>query len=654
MRKEPSILSSKGGLGELAMQTHKINRPKEVGVYYKATVPDTLELIEHARYGVNHFTSIISEENNYEMYWGVMRCIYPKDIMKYLGREDWPQLGYEFGEVNPPVINFQFSPLMACQPKCMEALTMERLISGSEQHLEREAKMLEMMTSLIGDDGLYYVPDDPKKWWLGPAKDRPYANTHGQGRMIGAIIAWYQYTGNSMWKELIDRMVNGIDRHLVVHKDNYAYVPAYGWPEAMYFRSCYIKGRGWKDTSEPTSEKFGEEGSLFNHQGHIPGVLTSWYRLTGNKQALRLAGEMVRFLLKPKFWADFEKGDYPGVVGAEHAHWQGHFHGYINTLRSILEYAIATNDARMKSFVRDGYEWARQAGWARIGLVGDAQGCACGRLIGLAIKLTDAGIGDYWEDVDQYVRNQGVEMQFVPEDIPYLKNLSKGKPAAPEDPCYHSGEDVYDMMIGAYSHHAPVKSGSALCCSPWGNMGLFYAWDGTLRYADGMVQINLLLNRASPWMDIDSYLPYEGKVLLKSKQAQGAIVRIPLWVDKEMVKCQIDKRRLQPQWLGNYIRFDRLEKDDEVTIEFPMEEKIEKWTAPPQNSSLNASVLNWQGRIKAGETWSARFRGNTLVDITPPLSPRSPLYQRRAEKYSTAKTPMREVIRYVSRTILKW
>ena len=27
---------------------------------------------------------------------------------------------------------------------------------------------------------------------------------------------------------------------------------------------------------------------------------------------------------------------------------------------------------------------------------------------------------------------------------------------------------------------------------------------------------NLLLNRASPWMDIDSYIPYEGKVVLKN------------------------------------------------------------------------------------------------------------------------------------------
>ena len=44
-------------------------------------------------------------------------------------------------------------------------------------------------------------------------------------------------------------------------------------------------------------------------------------------------------------------------------------------LRAILEYEIATNDAQLKLFVRDGYEWARQPMLARIGYVGDGQRC---------------------------------------------------------------------------------------------------------------------------------------------------------------------------------------------------------------------------------------------------------------------------------------
>ena len=104
------------------------------------------------------------------------------------------------------------------------------------------------------------------------------------------------------------------------------------------------------------------------------------------------------------------------VVGAEHAHWQGHWHGYINTLRAILDYAVAVNDSRLMLFVREGYEWGRQKNLGRIGYF-DYQGCGTGRLIGLAVKLSYYGIGDYWEDVDQYIRNYGTEMQIVPEDM---------------------------------------------------------------------------------------------------------------------------------------------------------------------------------------------------------------------------------------------
>jgi hypothetical protein len=351
----------------------------------------------------------------------------------------------------------------------------------------------------------------------------------------------------------------------------------------------------------------------------------------------------VRFYTKPQFWADWEGGDYPGVVGAEHAHWTGHFHGYINTLRAILEYAIATNDSRLKAFARDGYEWARQGQLARIGLVGDGQGCGCGRLIGMAVKLSDAGVGDYWEDVDQYIRNHGVEMQFTPEDIPFLEQLGEGQPAPPEHPGM-STEDVIQNTVGAYSGSVkPFKTISALCCSTHGNMGLFYAWDGTLRYDGGVARVNLLLNRASPWMDIDSYLPYQGKVILRNKKAEQAFVRIPLWVDRSAVRCTLAGQELPPRWFGQYLRFSDLRPQDALTIEFPVIEQTEVWTTP--------SIIS---REAEPQVHALRFRGNTLVEVTPPLIPGSPLYQGRPEKYRSAEAPMKQVTRYASPIVLKW
>ncbi len=597
------------------------------GEYYEAEVPDTLDLAEHTSLGLRHFTEIIDEDLNYEMYFG----------------------GY-CDRTNPPYAYAHVTSLGACQDKAVEAMVFERVISGSTLHVERETKMVEMMASMLGEDGLHWVSADiTKKPWMKIGE--PFVMVHGQGRFMRAMIALYQYTGDPIWKERIDRMVEGLEK-IVVHKDDYAYIPVYGFYDEEYLRSCYTK-EGWKDTVEPTNEKFGEEGSLFNHQGHIPGALATWYQLTGNEHALRLSGQLVRFYSKPKFWADFEH-EYPKVNGAEHAHWQGHLHGHINTLRAILEYAMAANDQRLKQFVRDGYEWARQGGFARIGYVGDGQGCATGRMIGIAVKLSQAGIGDYWEDVDQYIRNHGVAMQFTPDDKQFMAKLSEGKPPPPDKP-YTSAEashsmhpstdittvNVINRMVGGFAGN-PDKSRYYLCCSTHGNMGLFYAADATVRYEDGTARVNLLLNRSTPWLDVDSYLPYEGKVVLKNKQAREAFVRIPLWVDRAAVRAELDGKQQTLAWFGNYLRFDGLKTDDVLTIEFPMVEKTELWTIP--------KLGGWKAPDEQVHT--CKFKGNTLVEISPPLVPGSPLYQR--GHYLQAKAPVKKVTRFATPAVIKW
>jgi hypothetical protein len=277
-----------------------------LGNYYDVAVPDTLDLAERARFGLNRLTSVIREEQDYEMCWlGIFN-------------------GDAFSGLPWRVMTFRCCPLQCCQAKCMEAMVMARVMSGSQQNLERETRMVEMMASHIGEEGIYWIPKYAHKPWLGPEEYRPHAHVPGQAKMIEAMMAWHQCTGDPAWMKRIDRMIDGMDRHLVVHKADYAYFPVHGWMEmeGEYFGSCYIQGRGWKSTTEPEDEKSGEEGSLFNHQGHTPGVLANWYMMTGNKQALRLSGELVRFLTKEKFWADWQGGEYPGVVGAQHAHWQ--------------------------------------------------------------------------------------------------------------------------------------------------------------------------------------------------------------------------------------------------------------------------------------------------------------------------------------------
>ena len=205
-------------------------------------------------------------------------------------------------------------------------------------------------------------------------------------------------------------------------------------------------------------------------------------------------------------------------------------------------------------------------------------------------------------------------------------------------------EGVIRATIGAYSNHVPpYKTSTSLCCSPHGNMGLFYAWDGALRHDSGVVRVNLLLNRASPWLDVDSYLPYEGKVVLRNKSASEAWVRMPLWVDGRAVRVDVGGQERPNQWLGRHVRVRDLRPDDTVTVRFPVVERTEVWTIPR---------LTWPG--PAQKTHTCRFRGNTLVEIDPPIMDGSPLYQARPETYRATEAPLKETTRYVTEKRLRW
>src|SRR5205085_966734 len=83
-----------------------------------------------------------------------------------------------------------------------------------------------------------------------------------------------------------------------------------------------------------------------------------------------------------------------------------------------------------------------------------------------------------------------------------------------------------------------------ICCQGNAMMGLYDAWDHIVDYKGSFAQVNLLLNRASQYLDIKSELPYRGAVHLFTKPNLGLLenvgVRIPNWVDRKSVTLRIN------------------------------------------------------------------------------------------------------------------
>ena len=112
------------------------------------------------------------------------------------------------------------------------------------------------------------------------------------------------------------------------------------------------------------------------------------------------------------------------------------------------------------------------------------------------------------------------------------------------------------------------------------------------------------MNRASTLLDVDSYLPDEGNVVLKNKKARQAYVRIPLWADTSLVQCSINGTEQKSQWFGRYLHLDNLQAKDRVVIEFPVSQRNESWTTP---GKVRSEWPGWDGTIQR----RIRFRGNT-------------------------------------------
>jgi hypothetical protein len=586
------------------------------GVRYWAVVPDTLDLAERARLSVRGLTAFLDPKANYAPY------------------------GHFYFNANPAFL----TDLPGGPPnwgKITESLVFTRAMCGSREGLEIQAKSFRGMISpptLLPDRTYAFSPDYMR---VNPSAPTPLS------RSMLALIALYQVAPDPALRALIDQQARG---HATSPKRI---------QDMLYYYDA------------PPDQNAGDSGEImYGTQEFVAGcairALARWYDLVGTRAYLDAAGGLARFAMLPKFWTP--EAEPKVVAGSDRAEFDGHFHSYTQCLMGLLVYAEAAHDRQMEEFVRSGYEWARSFGLARIGLFGEA--CGTGDMTYLALKLSLLGVGDFWDDADQYVRNElaelqisdGAKLQRVVDGMPPGHGVGPHNPAGPFDPQNESTDDVVRRCVGAFfsdsTHPTRIPQHSLLatiCCTGNCTPALYFAWDSIVRCADGNAQINLLLNRASPWLDVDSYLPYEGKVAIHDKTARRISVRLPYWVDRTALRCTVNGRRRDPLWAGRYAVLETLPPHAEIRLTFPVPATTERYHLAWKQSGF------WQESTNPGEGWkpdrdrvfTCTFRGNTLVDIIPRDSgPGYPLYERDTMK--AAKAPMHTVERYIAPKLPAW
>jgi len=618
------------------------------GEYYESVVPDTLDLAERARLAVNALTGSADPRNNYEIF----QCAHL--------------------DQQPP--NFNHKDGGPSIPKTIDVLPMMRRMSGSKQNEDYDMKIVNSMLRDVDQNGL---------WWMR-LENRPWRKRFGedvfwpfpQGRLIVGLLAWHDFDQNPAWLPITETLVHGLHK-VAGQNEQRAWFENSHTPriEMAAFAESFDESEDpiVEQSDKPNQPVEPSEPASVQMQtnGNVLRALAQWYALSGDENTKQLAEKLSRFMLKPGLWGG-NKGNGPTMVDPyEHAKWYSHFHWFTTGVMGMTDYATTVHDSQQLRYLQWFYEYSRQFGSVRIGffpavispLTQRQQGnkkiwggtgqsdeaCALAEMIYIAIKLSEAGVGDYWEDVDSMVRNHLVEHQLT--DRKRLEHIIAHSPKFKMDPRINCTDDVLERNIGSFASCAELTKSYAwwsMCCNPNAMMALYEAWDAIVRYDNGMAQVNLLLNRASPWVDIDSYLPYEGKVVLKNKKARKMSVRIPMWADKNAVHCKVNDEERPLQWVGRYLLVSRIEPKDTVTITFPIVETTEKHTEPSYN-----------------QTYTCHFKGNTLIDISPRPEEFNwakiasddgawtelnkemgyPLYQR--EHMKATKAPMRQVTRYV-------
>jgi hypothetical protein len=584
------------------MLTYTPTAKSLIGERYPATSPDTLDLAERMGAAIHALTNV----------W------YPDEC--------WAQ-GFLVDFSQRPAVLYPThitDAYLNIPPKFIEALVLCRLGSGNDLNLNVDFEVIKTQLSLLAEDGLTYCPAGTLQEFT---ERRNFSEIWGEGRMLSALATLVQVDPNPDWIALGRRK---IDRLLALScpKEDFRF----------FWQGRFFKGED-KPANAIEPETSNPHGGLADYDpyfskvysigalGHGAGL---FYRITGYEPALELSRGLARWGLKRIFVNDNGRYDF------------FHFHHGLYSLMAVWEYAYAAGDLPVMQRVDACFRWARLLGDPLIGYYPEVfpdqkywmylswngktvEICEVADIIWLALNLTRAGIADYWDDIDRWVRNVFAEGQLlhlddfnhIPEDL-YVQNAPRKPHQNPENIIQRS----YGSFLGWLRPNDGLKIvktdqdmklfnvGIQHCCTANGARNLFHVWDSILTRQDDQVTINLLLNRVSPYLDIDSYLPAAGKVVLKIKDAPTAKVRIPSWCTAADLHVTVSDKPVGFTNAGRYIQLDRLSPGDCVEITFPMQEQT-------------------LTRLIGDLPFILKLRGNNIIDIDPkgialPLYTRQP------------------------------
>jgi hypothetical protein len=341
-----------------------------------------------------------------------------------------------------------------------------------------------------------------------------------------------------------------------------------------------------------------------------------------------------------------------------------HMHAHTHSLKGVLHLGgqliksgDRTNGLRMIRQANTAFDWlydprrnpdaGSMTGWLAEWLIvqlgwnreGDCEGCTMGdvvqaaAMLGAASRLDSSltGFANYYDRAEQIFRGQMVEQTFElkPQYLAVVRQCLEKRVAAemtnatPEMRAHEveqryseavkTGQRMVGQQLGLcgfpdWVNQLPSDLDASLpgihmqsCCADATIRGAHAIWSEIVTGDSAETRVNMAFNRKSDLVDVVSCLPYRGELDIMVKSAKEVLVRIPEWAPRDKVRVYVNKKAAPLQWDGSYVVFPKTEKEQQLTVTYPL--RI-------------ATIKETVGSLD-GKEYTERWRGNTIVDISP-------------------------------------
>lgn len=424
----------------------------------------------------------------------------------------------------------------------------------------------------FGADGLAYRPDGPISSHTPEMFD--------QSRLLYALVSVLMHDSSD--EEVRLRMTNLIDALIgsSTFVEDYAFIEEIG----LYFGGTLIR----------------------------PMVQAGL--ICRNELWIDFAGKLARGL--------FHHSDLIGADGS----FKGHVHGALSAIAGGLAYAIIKGDAALQDRAMAGFRYAVSIS-TDFGFVPElaqreddmiaCETCTLMDYLDVALLVARHIDESYWDLVEKAGRNHLWESQI--RDASWLFGTVEAS-----DEEHVIRQDLSRRMIGAFAgwsaphsllayheHHGcgwtrkddlrPLYMEKIRavqnCCAGGGIRAVFQVWSNIVTRDGDTVNINLALDRSTRGVDVTSFLPFQGCVIIRVKEDLTIRWRHPSHVAPSTITATASLSMQSLPWAkeGAFLNFGLLKAGTEITLNFPVPERTESVVIGNESGQKYHFEVRWAG-----------------------------------------------------------